>query len=98
MEKYLRKQIRTSETDENLKCLHYLSANFKKTCIRTLGRGFDVKDYYKNGLDNKEIDGKVFKETDKDRSTKCKSVISDKLDICSRKSIGNHSVSFCNIL
>ena len=43
---------------------------------------------FKNGLDNKEIDGKVFKETDKDRSTKCKSVISDKLDICSRKSIG----------
>jgi len=36
---------------------------------------------FKNGLDNKEIDGKVFKETDKDRSTKCKSVISDKLDI-----------------
>ena len=36
-----------SETDENLKCLHYLSANFKKTCIRTLDRGFDAKDYYR---------------------------------------------------
>ena len=36
---------------------------------------------FKNGLDNMEIDGKVFKEMDKDRSTKCKSVISDKLDI-----------------
>ena len=36
-----------SETDENLKCLHYLSANFKKTCVRTLGRGFDAKDYYR---------------------------------------------------
>ena len=36
---------------------------------------------FKNGLDNKEVNGKVFKETDKDRSTKCKSVISDKLDI-----------------
>lgn len=43
-----------SETDENLKCLHYLSANFKKTCIRTLGRGFDVKDYYRYFLKRDE--------------------------------------------
>ena len=36
-----------SETDENLKCLGFLSANFRRTCIRTLDRGFDAKDYYR---------------------------------------------------
>ena len=43
-----------SETDENLKCLGFLSANFKKTCIRTLDRGFDAKDYYRYFLERDE--------------------------------------------
>ncbi|MDE6614948.1 MAG: hypothetical protein K2K35_00140 [Lachnospiraceae bacterium] len=43
-----------SETDENLKCLHYLSANFRKTCVRTLDRGFDIKYYYRYFLERDE--------------------------------------------
>jgi len=43
-----------SETDENLKCLGFLSANFRKTCVRTLDRGFDAESYYRHFLDRDE--------------------------------------------
>jgi len=43
-----------SETDENLKCLGFLSANFRRTCIRTLDRGFDAEDYYRYFLGRDE--------------------------------------------
>ena len=43
-----------SETDENLKCLGFLSVNFRRTCIRTLDRGFDAEDYYRYFLGRNE--------------------------------------------
>lgn len=43
-----------SETHENLCCLKALSANFAKTCVRTLDKGFDGNEYYKYFLKNDE--------------------------------------------
>ena len=37
-----------------VKCLGFLSANFRKTCVRTLDMGFDAKDYYRYFLERDE--------------------------------------------
>ena len=42
-----------SQTDENLRCLSYLSQHFNPTCIRTLDRGFDANAYFQYFLDPK---------------------------------------------
>ncbi len=79
-----------SETDENLKCLHYLSANFKKTCIRTLGRGFDVKDYYRYFL---KRDEKFIIRVKKNRDIIYKNKTCNIMDVA-KKYKGNYCMGF----
>lgn len=43
-----------SATNENLRCLEFLSDNFSPKCIRTLDRGFDGNDYYRHFIKHGE--------------------------------------------
>ena len=79
-----------SETDENLKCLHYLSANFKKTCVRTLGRGFDAKDYYRYFL---KRDEKFIIRVKKNRDIIYKNKTCNIMDVA-KKYKGNYCMGF----
>ncbi len=79
-----------SETDENLKCLHYLSANFKKTCIRTLDRGFDAKDYYRYFL---KRDEKFIIRVKKNRDIIYKNKTCNIMDVA-KKYKGNYCMGF----
>ncbi len=79
-----------SETDENLKCLHYLSANFKKTCVRTLGRGFDAKDYYRYFL---KRDEKFIIRVKKNRDIIYKNKTCNIMDVA-KKYKGNYCMDF----
>ena len=79
-----------SETDENLKCLHYLSANFKKTCVRTLDRGFDAKDYYRYFL---ERDEKFIIRAKKNRDVIYKNKTCNIMDVA-KKYKGNYCMGF----
>ncbi len=79
-----------SETDENLKCLHYLSANFKKTCVRTLDRGFDAKDYYRYFL---ERDEKFIIRVKENRNIIYKNKTCNIMDVA-KKYKGNYCMGF----
>ena len=79
-----------SETDENLKCLHYLSANFRKTCVRTLDRGFDAKDYYRYFL---ERDEKFIIRVKKNRDVIYKNKTCNIMDVA-KKYKGNYCMGF----
>lgn len=79
-----------SETDENLKCLHYLSANFRKTCVRTLDRGFDAKDYYRYFLDRDE---KFIIRVKKNRDIIYKNKTCNIMDVA-KKYKGNYCMGF----
>jgi len=79
-----------SETDENLKCLHYLSANFRKTCVRTLDRGFDAKDYYRYFLDRDE---KFIIRVKKNRHIIYKNKTCNIMDVA-KKYKGNYCMDF----
>lgn len=79
-----------SETDENLKCLHYLSANFKKTCVRTLDRGFDAKDYYRYFL---KRDEKFIIRVKKNRDIIYKNKTCNIMDVA-KKYKGNYCMGF----
>lgn len=79
-----------SETDENLKCLDYLSANFRKTCVRTLDRGFDAKDYYRYFL---ERDEKFIIRVKKNRDIIYKNKTCNIMDVA-KKYKGNYCMGF----
>lgn len=79
-----------SETDENLKCLHHLSANFRKTCVRTLDRGFDAKDYYRYFLDRDE---KFIIRVKKNRDIIYKNKTCNIMDVA-KKYKGNYCMGF----
>ena len=79
-----------SETDENLKCLHSLSENFRKTCVRTLDRGFDAKDYYRYFLDRDE---KFIIRVKKNRDIIYKNKTCNIMDVA-KKYKGNYCMGF----
>ena len=79
-----------SETDENLKCLGFLSANFRKTCVRTLDRGFDAKDYYRYFL---ERDEKFIIRAKKNRDVIYKNKTCNIMDVA-KKYKGNYCMGF----
>ena len=79
-----------SETDENLKCQEFLSANFRRTFIRTLDRGFDAKDYYRYFL---ERDEKFIIRVKKNRSIIYKNKTCNIMDVA-KKYKGNYCMGF----
>ena len=79
-----------SETDENLKCLHSLSGNFRKTSVRTLDRGFDAKDYYRYFL---ERDEKFIIRVKKNRDVIYKNKTCNIMDVA-KKYKGNYCMGF----
>ena len=79
-----------SETDENLKCLEFLSANFRKTSVRTLDRGFDAKDYYRYFL---ERDEKFIIRVKKNRDIIYKNKTCNIMDVA-KKYKGNYCMGF----
>ena len=79
-----------SETDENLKCLEFLSANFRKTSVRTLDRGFDAKDYYRYFL---ERDEKFIIRVKKNRDVIYKNKTCNIMDVA-KKYKGNYCMGF----
>lgn len=81
-----------SETDENLKCLGFLSANFRKTCIRTLDRGFDAEDYYRHFLCRDE---KFIIRAKKNRNVIYKNKTCNITDVA-KKYKGNYCMCFTN--
>ena len=79
-----------SETDENLKCLGFLSANFRRTCIRTLDRGFDAEDYYRYFLGRDE---KFIIRAKKNRNVIYKNKTCNIMD-AAKKYKGNYCMGF----
>ncbi|MCI9127411.1 MAG: transposase, partial [Eubacterium sp.] len=79
-----------SETDENLKCLGFLSAHFSKTCVRTLDRGFDTKDYYKYFLGRDE---KFIIRAKKNRDVIYKNKTCNIMDVANKYK-GNYCMGF----
>jgi len=79
-----------SETDENLKCFGFLSANFRKTCIRTLDRGFDAEDYYRYFL---KRDEKFIIRVKKNRDIIYKNKTCNIMDVA-KKYKGNYCMGF----
>lgn len=79
-----------SENDENIKCLKFLSKNFKKNCIRTLDRGYDANDYYRYFIKNNE---KFIIRAKKNRNVIYKGKTVNILEVANKYK-GNFSIKF----